>query len=153
MSCWMLSAERIAQLSDFVCALYEAGYNYFGFSMPESLTRELWDCHTTRAGISRQKVFEKLHDFNMDAYCGRYKSEEWQTAPEKPDINTIYHVRDGEVHQWHFDLLKLLSCYLHQCSEDATYNTPLFKALTELENILQSFIIASMPQYKAAQWG
>lgn len=149
----MLSDERIAQLSEYISALYEAGYNYFGYDMPESLERELWDCHT-KNGLSRLKVFQKLYSFNMSAYCGRYKNEKWTPAPDEvPEIETMYHCRDGAIHQWHYDLLKLLHCYLYQCCEDATYKTPLYNALEDLEHNYQSYIIASMPEYEAAVWG
>ena len=45
MSCWMVSADRIAQLADFIAALANMGFNFFGYSIPESLNRELMGCY------------------------------------------------------------------------------------------------------------
>ena len=155
MSCWMLSEKRIAQLSSFLTTLYNAGFNYFGFDMPDDLREELTDCRDVYGFADDYKVFVKLYNFNKAAYEGRYPhDDEIDSAPDKmPEYEQIHKYRTGDILQWHYDILKLLNCFVYQCCEDATYNTPLYRALDKFSDRLASYIVASMPEYKTAVWG
>ena len=163
MSAFMLEGERIAQLADYISALHNMGFDYFGYSMPETLHHELLDCRDNYGFMMTAKVYDRLSDLNMRAVCGRYDREPFIIG-DIPTYEEIYHPRkrgtddrvEGwyeEIQPWHYELLKLTQCFLYQCEEDATIKDPLYLALRELENLQMSHIISNVPEYKLAQWG
>lgn len=54
---------------------------------------------------------------------------------------------------WHYQLAKLLDCWLYQTAEDATYKDPLRLAMKEFRDGLYYFIVMNSPQYVDVQWG
>ena len=163
MSAFMLKGERIAQLADYISALHNMGYDYFGYSMPETLHHELLDCRDNYGFMITAKVYDRLSDLNMRAVCGRYDREPF-IIEDIPTYTQIYHAREKgtddrvkgwyeEIQPWHYELLKLTQCFVYQCEEDATIDDPLYLALRELEKLQMSHIISNAPEYKLAQWG
>lgn len=162
MSAYILQPERIAQLADYLTSLYNMGYNYFGYELPEEIREEIRDCRDKYNYISVKRVFEKLYNFNAAAVAGRYKSE-ISEVPEMPETKAIYHPREclksdeireycENIKPWHYELLKLIQCFIYQCSEEATINSTLYKGFRELERRLMGFIIDNTPAYKKAAW-
>lgn len=163
MSAYLLKPERIAQLADYIATLHNCGFDFFGYSMPEELHQELLDCRDIYGFMSSKKIFKKLFDLNAAAVAGRYNREQ-ETAPEMPDVWPLHHPRERGKDEtidrwydlilpWHYELLKLTQCFLYQCDEDATYQTPLFKALKTLEPLQMQHITTNQPEYIKAIWG
>ena len=157
----MVSADRIAQLADFIAALANMGFNFFGYSIPESLNRELMGCYE-RGFMEESKVFERLFDLNNRSVSGRYGADHKQETPEMPTVKRIFHERKKNpdfkewlelVEPWHLELFKLLQCFIYQCDEDSTYKDPLKVALEDLERVMAYHIICNHPYYKKATWG
>jgi hypothetical protein len=49
--------------------------------------------------------------------------------------------------------MKLLRCWLYQCSEGEVPETALFKAFAELSNTLAQVVVSELAEYEAAPWG
>ena len=163
MSAFMMKKEKIAQLADFISALHNSGFDYFGYSIPEDLHKELLDCRDAYGFMMDAKVYDRLSDLNMRAVCGRYDREPFIYG-DIPVYACVYHPREmakdeeirawyDEIKPWHYELLKMLKCFLYQCEEDATIDDPLYKALRELEKSMMQYIIANNPAYVRAEWG
>lgn len=163
MSAFMLNKERIAQLADYITALHNMGYDYFGYSMPETLHHELLDCRDDYGFMITAKVYDRLSDLNMRAVCGRYDREPF-IIEDIPTYTQIYHpmekgtderVREWYegIKPWHYELLKLTQCFLYQCGEDATIDDPLYLALKELIPLQMSHITTNAVDYILAAWG
>ena len=162
MSCMVLSYESTAKLAHFITSLCEHGFDYFGFSAPETLHKAFNDCRSNPV-----KAFEKLVRYNYLAYDGRYSNSERTIFPDMPTVECPYHPRnfksvDGNadfkeyytvIEPWHYQLYKTLQCYTYQIAEDATIDSDLYKALTELEKTIATFIVANQPDYVTAKWG
>jgi hypothetical protein len=48
--------------------------------------------------------------------------------------------------------IKFLDCWLYQCSEDATYQDPLFLLMSEVRGLVAGDIVRDMPEYEAAKY-
>lgn len=167
MSCHLLNIHKVAQLADFIASVCNHGFNYFGFDCPNELSSALSDC-LSNGWISESRVFDKLIEHNLDAYMGRYTEYDRDSlVPDMPDMpslikpkNSVYQENEKGggswrtvIHPWHYKALKLLQSYNYQLCEDATIDTPLYKALTELEHIIALFIVQNQPEYISAEWG
>jgi hypothetical protein len=164
MSAFLLESKRIAQLADYLSTLYNCGFNFFGYDMPDALRSELHDCRDIYWNATTKKIFKKLYELNAAAVAGRYEKEP-APVPELPEFKPIHHPRASrlqdetvgrwyeEIKPWHYELIKLTQCFLYQCDEDATCNTGLFKALKELETIQLNHIVTNNPEWVKATWG
>ena len=90
-----------------------------------------------------------------------YKTEE-PADEEAPTIDgskyIVHHRPEYREHgfavcPWHYQLAKLLDCWLYQTAEDATYKDPLRLAMKEFRDGLYYFIVMNSPQYVDVQWG
>lgn len=159
MSCMIMSAKPLASLADFITSLLNAGYNYFGMEAPSNLYRALDNCADKWGIYSERAVYDALHDLNVRAYNGRYKREnadEGSYPAYAP--NTAHRPRECVEHHekvmpWHFLIEKRLAFLTYQCCEDATYDTPLYKALVELEHQLDTFIVQNSNAWQSLEWG
>ena len=165
MSAIQMESTRIAQLADYIATLNNCGFDFFGYSIPEELHRELMDCRDIYGLMAAKKVYKRLYDLNAAAVAGRYNREQ-EPAPDMPTVAPLHHPRDNapletddNFKRWyekigpeHYQLLKTLKCFTYQCNEDATANDPLYKALEKLEYILMDHIINNTPEYIKAQW-
>ena len=156
MSAFILDAKRIASLAEFITTLNNVGFDFFGFSIPESLNIAL-DCGRF---AKESEIFNKLYAFNVEAVNGRYNEENITSAEMPKNYKTLYKFREYDfenrieiIEPWHYELYKLLQCFIYQCCEDQTYNTPLYKALQELENRLAQYIVMNNINYSKADWG
>lgn len=157
MSAFIMNLTSIAALADYIDTLNFVGFDYFGYSIPETLNRSL--NLTTRTG-NATKIFNALYALNVRAVNGRYNDNE-PDATEMPKTRpTLYHPAEWNaassiyfIEPWHYQLLKTLQCFIYQCTEDATINDPLYKALKDLEHTIIYFIATNSPEYSAAVWG
>lgn len=156
MSTFIMNSISIAQLAEYISALNYVGYDFFGYSIPESLNNAL---NLTRTA-DEKKIFNALYALNVKAVNGRYNDNTPDTTEMPKEYKTIFHVKawDGKnstykIEPWHYQLLKRLQCFIYQCTEDATINDPLYKALKDLEHTIIYFIVTNSPEYSAAIWG
>lgn len=163
MSAFQINNERTAQLADYISTLYNNGFNFFGYDMPQDLKIQLFDCRDIYGHTTTKKIFEKLYNLNAAAVAGRYNHNA-EPAPDMPEFKPIHHTREQgtdktirawyeEIKPWHYELLKLLQCFLYQCDEEPTNKAELYKALRQLEQVLQFHIVANNPEWIKAAWG
>lgn len=161
MSCFVMNKEPLAALANAVEALLNCGYNYWGFEAPASLYEALADCKTSCTYFA-EKIYRRLYAVNIWAYNGRYGNHEEPVDEEAPIIEgnkyiihhpPKYRKSSFAVRPWHYQLAKLLDCWLYQTAENMTYQDPLRLAMAEFRNNLYGFIVTHSPGYTTAQWG
>ena len=151
MSCFILKEEIIAGIAEYIKALNDIGYDFFGYSIPHSLNAAL---DLGYRSTSENTIFKKLYAFNVQAFNGRYGDDFNCDDIEIPkNYKTLFHPQEETPQPWEYQLLKHISCYLYQVSEDATVNTNLYKALKELEIVIEKNIVWRMPEMQKATWG
>lgn len=152
MSCFIMKEEVIAGLADYIKTLNDFGYDYFGYSIPRSLNEAL---NLGYRSTPEKEIFKKLYAFNVTAFNNRYEADCDIDVEMPKDYKTLYYPIDTEKapQPWEYQLLKTLSCYIYQVSEDVTIKTDLFKALKELETAITNNIVWRMPEMKEAEWG
>ena len=160
MSCFVMNPEPLAAIANAVETRLNCDYNYWGFSAPDSLYRELNDCKTSRTYFA-EAIYKKLYALNIRAYNGRYSGHEKPVGEEAPIIDGsmyIIHRRPAyrehgfAVRAWHYHLAKLLDFWLYQTLEDATHNDPLRLAMVEFQRALYTFIVTNSTEYADVQW-
>ena len=169
MSCFVLDNETLFKLASFVQDLLNGSfYGLHYLSAPFSLREALHECqdeksplvygtgNALRTRYSGQAIFNELYWLNVRAYCGRYEDEDIaKSVPPAKFKRTNYQqykeTPEGPV-RWQYQLLKTLRCYLYQCSEDATVNDPIYKAVVDLKNNLAVAICESTRDYEFAEW-
>lgn len=161
MSCFVMNNEPLAALANAVETRLNCDYNYWGFEAPASLYNALADCKTSCTYFA-EDIYRRLYAVNVRAYNGRYADHE---EPEDEEAQTIdgskyiihhppeYREHGFAVRPWHYQLAKLLDCWLYQTAEDATYKDPLRLAMKEFRDNLYSFIVGNSPEYVDAPWG
>lgn len=161
MSCFVMNAEPLAALANAIETRLNIGYDFWGFEAPDSLYRELMDCKTSCTYYA-EPIYRKLYALNVRAYNGRYSNHEEPADEQAPNVDitryTItrrpeYRAHTFAVQPWHYQLAKLLDCYLYQTAEDATYKDPLRLAMKEFRDELCEFIMTHNPQYITLPWG
>lgn len=161
MSCFVMNPEPLAAIANAVETRLNCGYNYWGFEAPGSLYDALQDCKTSYTYFA-EEIYKKLYAVNVRAYNGRYASHEEPADEEAPTIDGSkyiihrppeYREHGFAVRPWHYQLAKLLDCWLYQTLEDATHNDPLRLAMKEFRDNLYRFIVRNSPEYTAGQWG
>lgn len=161
MSCFIVRPSTVAAIADFTACLLNHGFNFFGFETNGELSLALMDCK--RGGwYSEQEIFKELARLNREAFKSRYANnldvlETLEPLPEYKE-NTTYKARkyqDGRpvIEKWHYEMLKMLDCFLYQCSEDGTDKTHLYKGLVNLRNTMAMFIVRANADYDAFPWG
>lgn len=161
MSCFVMNPEPLAAIANAVEARLNCDYNYWGFEAPASLYDALRDCKTSCTYFA-EAIYRKLYAVNVRAYNGRYESHEEPVDEEAPTIDgnkyivhrpPEYQEHSFAVRPWHFQLAKLLDCWLYQTLEDATYGNPLRLAMAEFRDGLYGFIVSHSPCYVENRWG
>lgn len=95
-------------------------------------------------------IYRVLERMNAEALKERYDDPiEENTAPAVPP----YHFPSTGSQAERVQFIKLLECYLYQCSEGDTEQSPLYIAMDGLKRTLYEELIHSLPEYDAAQWG
>ena len=160
MSVIMSSPELISTLADYLETLSIASYEFNGFEAPSDLRTALKDCHseTYHRDMDSEKIYSKLYNLNMYAYCRRYNSP-LQMAPAKPTVKRLIGPMeyDGSrriIKPEHYKILKILAFYNYQVEDyGAEFDSPLVTALTRLENVLCHLIVESSEEYAEYKWG
>lgn len=170
MSCMMMQPEAVAALADFLEAVLNMSFDYFGFDVPYSLYESAMDCNdsTFYPEYSAAKLYQKLYFLNLAAYNGRYHKEQ-EAEAQAPDID----IPKYRIHKrvdwvscqtnsrsfryvicpWHYQALKLLDFFLYQTEEDATRGDRFFIALREFQRVFLGFIAHNAPEYNSFPWG
>ena len=146
MSCFIMNPEPLAAIANAVETRLNVGYDYWGFEAPDGLFRELEDCKSSCTYYA-EPISLSLYALNVRAYNGRYSSH------EEPEDQNLGAGARFAVRPWHFQLAKLLDCWLYQTAEDATRSDPLRLAMQEFRDNLYSFIVLNSPEYAAGRWG
>lgn len=158
MSCFIMNAETIGTLAASLEKVLNMGFNFFGFEAPGSLFNALRDCENPRGFFDEKKIYAALYELNSRAYCARYKEESADDLP-KVDFNRCNIVKRAEynnhliVAKWHYQLLKILDCFIYQVSEDVTRSHALTLALKDMRLVLMAFIIHNNDIYANLPWG
>lgn len=154
MSAFIMGKESLATLAKTIESAALGGFNNYGFTVPDRLKSIATDKND-----GALHFYELLYELNATAVNQRYGEHGDLTAPDMPEVKSIidYHreYRNGHevVKVWHYRFLKLLNCYLYQCTEGDVPTLPLYQDLAELQRILQSFIINHTDIYYDLQWG
>lgn len=156
MSCFVLSDRVHAAIADTLDHINMGGFNNYGFTVPDYIAKLL--NHEDGA----RRLYGELYRLNVRAYCDRYNDTKTEPnfvpdMPEPPKIiqYSTREYRNGVcvIQQWHYKLLKLLDCYLYQCSEGDVPQKALFIALDEFRDTLRYFIINNNENYNQLPWG
>lgn len=158
MSCFVMQDRALATIAETVSAVCNMGFNYFGFDVPRSLADAVESCRDRYGYCKEEKLYTALYALNVRAYAGRYNRPEDLTAPAYSPAKLIEPRECVDHHEkikpWHYQLAKLLDCYLYQTAEDATTEDPMRKGLADLLRTLQAFIVRNSNEYhSAAEWG
>ena len=151
MSCFIMQDRALAAIAESICSIGNAGYNPFGMEIPRSLREALDDCHRDR-WLMPDLVYKALYKLNLAAYSGRYREDAEEVTPNMPKgCEIAYPCRDPK--PWHYQLLKLLDCFVYQCEEDATKNAPLLLGVREFSAELAIWLVRNNPEYLESLWG
>lgn len=153
MSSYMVYDKSISQIADLVASVLNNGYNSTALEAGEALYTAFKDCRV--AGfINRQKVFNSLFSLNLAAVNGRYKESDELTGEytaeslwTKPAYYNHYICEAN-----HYQMLKTLQCFIYQCEEDTTKDSPILQGLKGLEASIKDLLICSMDLYYTAKW-
>lgn len=149
MSAFYVGCESLSMLTDVITRYQIAGYNAFGFDIPDRL-------HRCFIGKKETDIFQALSDMNKKALEQKYGHDGMLEMSDDfgyEDGHDIWKAREyGKVQAWHYQLLKSLQCYIYQCSEGDVSNCELYKGMEEFENRLAKFIACNQPEYAQAEW-
>ena len=158
MSFFVMKKESIASISMFLECLYYHGYDYFGFSMSESFKRILYNMKRKNDISFSFEIYNELYKMNIDAYKQRYQNKYYDDIP-KFDYKYIHHSLSytdeyyPKIEKWHYQMSKMIDCYLYQCSEGNVAERDLYKEIRKLNNTLKEFIVENNKEYREAAWG
>ncbi len=161
MSCFIMNPESLAALGSATADRLNLSSSFWGFEAPRELHNALTDCSIC-GHYSKQDIYDRLYALNVRAYCGRYDEPFNPEDITGPDVDIAryaihckpeYRANGFTVQPWHYQLAKLLDCYLYQTAEDTTYNDPLRMALVKFRDALYAFIVTHSTQYTALSWG
>ena len=162
MSCFVMTPDALRAMGEAISTIHNRGVEYCGFDCPHSLRDALAPCRGRYGEVSGKNVYESLFALNVRAVNGRYREEADVSAPDVPIFPELMHpgqfVRIGNywavsIQPWHYQLLKLLECWLYETDEDSTINHPLRKGVADLVHCIQGFIVHNAAGYIKAPWG
>lgn len=157
MSCFIVKAETMAKMADYIETMYNAGFNYTGFEMPQTLHKYIAEkCTDARGNADAKKIYNELYILNYNAYKSRYKETEKPAWAEYKHQSFVKPNEYGNGHynikQWQYQAVKHLQCIIYQSSEDGNKENELLNGLINLKNTLMAFIVMNQEEYKAADW-
>ena len=162
MSCFVMLPDALRAMGEAISTIHNRGVEYCGFDCPQSLRDALAPCRDWHGEVSGKCVYEALFALNVRAVAGRYREESDVAVPDATIFPELMHpvqlVRIGNhwamsIQPWHYQLLKLLECWLYQTDEDFTINHPLHKGVADLVNSIQGFIVHNAAEYINTPWG
>lgn len=147
MSSFIVENQTIADLAETIA--YTLNFSNNGFNIyldKRELSVALMNCKKG-SYYNEKKIADELYKMNDSAVSGRYNLN----STEIPDN---FGKGENLILNNKFKLIKKLECYMYQCSEDATIETALYKALDKYLNSLYRTMIQQTPQYKECDvWG
>lgn len=171
MSCMIQAHANTAKLAEFIAMCGNSRRERYGYIVPESLLTALkYAGACDESGYCNpEKVYYALRQMNLEAYAFKYGAEyavyddykyepnsgeklrpEWDCG--EPDERGNYWRGHWTITPEHFQMYKTAQFFCYQCDEDATYTSPLFKAMREFESNFAAFLVSNMPAYAAAKW-
>ena len=97
--------------------------------------------------ISEAKLAGELYKMNADAVNQRYRTADFQVVP-KIKSGSAFMLYDKPA-----AVVKMLNCYLYQCTEGDVPDRPLYKAVENFRDSLCKDIVSRLPDYEDAAWG
>lgn len=156
MSCFILSDESTAALAAMLDraanAARWAGAVRYGIYSGQELYELLCSEWSSQAGgkcvdLDSKKIYAILRRLNVQAFSERY-SRDAGTSEEMP-VGKWLKTVDGNPWQ----ILKTFECFLYQCNEGAAAKSELYQALVQAKNYYMQYLISTVPEYSAADWG
>ena len=89
-----------------------------------------------------KELGDRLYKLNASAVAQRYREE----------AETIKYDDEPMLSFSKINMLKALQCLNYQCSEGDIPDTPIYKALNDIEHSLASIIIHDLKEYDDAPW-
>ena len=136
MSCFILDENRVASLAHEIIARNKG----------ELLVGEQGERY------GRERLADAMLAMNIDAFRQRYGMR----ALLVQDLDSV----DLDARNWQpvaafseVQFFKSLQCFLYQCSEGDVDETPLYKALDAIRDLLAPSINQASAAYDAAEWG
>ena len=101
MSCMMMNPEPLAALANAIETGLNCGFSFYGFEIPDSLSREFSDCRVSGTYFSK-RIYRKLYGLNAKAYNSRYPDDISPESDVPPDIDVNqYTVHEGPEYTEH----------------------------------------------------
>jgi hypothetical protein len=106
--------------------------------------------------IDKQKLVDALYAMNVEAVHQRYGDTSPLTMPGHVPTNKQL-AQFGSIPYRYTETtmvqaFKSVQCLSYQCSEGNVPDSPLYKFLEELENIIAKQIVSDLPEYEKAKW-
>lgn len=159
MSAFIMKQEAISKIATYTADLLNMSYEFFGMCAPSSLYIALSECRNNHGYYEEAKIYNALCQLNINAVNGRY-SENYpfsvvgEFKPIKAHKRPEYKGNGQyKLDKWMPEMSKRITCFNYQCCEDATRDAELYKAMVELENVLNAFIVFNMNAWHNIEWG
>lgn len=167
MSCFIMDKKSLAAIANATAILLNSGREYFGFNAPKELIDACADCtdnpNAPRKFYVAETICSKLYSLNVTAFNDRYPSLSVQKDDDDSKINVdSYKINnpldiedDGRfsIRPWHYQLAKMLDCWIYQTDEDATHADAFRMGMVEFRNRLCRFIVCNSEIYGTFKWG
>ena len=97
--------------------------------------------------ISESKLARELYKMNADAVNQRYGTADFENVPKiKSGLALMRYDKPAII-------VKMLDCFLYQCTEGDVPDRPLYKAVELFRDSLCKYIVSRLPDYENAAWG
>ena len=145
MSSFMMKAESIANIADFISTVFNDKNNNTHMAIQgESYTtiEKLQPQNSYIKTVSIKAVYNALSEMNCNALNQRYihddKAEPEQFPKDYNHFEVAGNYKDGafEIPISYYQLLKSIDCYIYQCSEGNVPELALYKAIQSIRNTL-----------------
>ena len=162
MSSFMMKAESIATIADFISTVFNDKNNNTHMAIQGESYKTIEKLQPQNSYIktvSIKAVYAALSEMNCNALNQRYihddKAEPEQFPKDYNHFEVARNYRDGafEIPISYYQLSKSIDCYLYQCSEGNVPESALYKAIQSIRNTLANWIIRNTIAYNAANWG
>lgn len=156
MSCVIVNNKVMSITANLICRMLNAGFDSFGFEIPNELESAFNGCYCNRA-YSVAKIYNRLYELNFKAYAERYGASASATFKtfmddsqyQMVDID-IWENRAGDDHtrDWHYQALKCLQEVYYQLCEGEVYGYEETRAIYTLITTFALFIATHTEEYE-----